>query len=233
MAKRKTNPRSDRQVARVRNTIIALVGAVVVVVIGYGILYSTGAGEGEYRAGTHYELIDGAPPRRPGEPVRVKEFFSYGCVHCRNFDPLIEAWKSTLPEGATFERVPVAFSPVWVLLAQTYFTLDALGILERNHDRLFRAIHDNGRQFLTPESMADFIDGNGASREEFLRTFNGTDVRRRVRDADLEQRDLQIAAVPTLTVAGRYRIGMDVGRKQALAVADHLIAQELAERPAR
>jgi hypothetical protein len=28
-------------------------------------------------------------------------------------------------------------------------------------------------------------------------------------------------------VAGRYRVGMDVGRKRALDVTDHLIAEEL------
>jgi thiol:disulfide interchange protein DsbA len=231
MAKAKSGKGTPRQVARVRNTIIAVVAAVVVVVIGYGIVYTTGITEGEFSAGTHYELIDGAPPRRPGEPVRVKEFFSYGCIHCRNFDPMIESWKPTLPEGVTFERVPVAFSPMWVLLAQTYFTLEEVGALAQNHDRLFRAIHDQRQQFLSAESMADFVAGNGVSREEFLRTFNGAAVRRKVRDADLEQRALRIAAVPTLTVAGRYRIGMDVGRKRALEVADHLIAEELASTP--
>lgn len=227
MAKRKSGKRSERQVARVRNTIIALVAAIVVVVIGYGIVYTTGITEGEFRAGTHYDVIDGAPPRRPGEPVRVKEFFSYGCIHCRNFDPMIESWKQTLPDGVEFERVPVAFSPVWTVLAQTYYALDELGVLERNHQRLFVAIHDQGRQFLTPESMADFVAGNGVTRDQFLQAFNSSGVRRRVRDADLEQRAAQIPAVPTLTVAGRYRIGMDVGRKRALEVADHLIAEEL------
>ena len=219
--------RTDRQVARVRNTIIAFVVAVVVLVIGYGTLYSTGVTEGEYRAGTHFEVIEDARGRRPGEPILVREFFSYGCIHCRNFDPLIEEWKSTLPEGVKFERTPVAFSPVWALLARTYLTLEELDALERNHERLFRAIHDQGRQFLSPEMLADFVDGYGVSREEFLRTFDSPTVRARMRQAERDQRDLQISGVPTLVVDDKYRVGMEVGRKTSLDVVNHLIAREM------
>jgi thiol:disulfide interchange protein DsbA len=219
--------RKDRQVARLRNAIIAFVAAVAVLIVGYGMLYSTGVAEGEYRAGTHYEVIEDARGRRPGEPIRVREFFSYGCVHCRNFDPLVEDWQTRLPEGVEFERTPVAFSPVWTLLARTYLALDELEALESNHDRLFRAIHDSGRQFLSPEMVADFVDGYGVSRDEFLRAFDSPSVRARLRQAESDQRELQISGVPTLVVDDKYRIGMEVGRKTSLDVVDHLIAQEL------
>jgi protein dithiol oxidoreductase (disulfide-forming) len=200
---------------------------VVLLVIGYGIVYTTGVTQGEFQAGTHYEIIEGAATRRPGEPVRVQEFFSYGCVHCRNFDPMIERWKQTLPDGVVFERTPVAFSPAWTLLAQTFYALDEVGALEQNHDRLFRAIHDSGRQFLTTDAMADFVAGQGVSREQFLQALGSASVRRKVGDAEMQQREMRISSVPTLVVAGRYRIGMDVGRKTSLDVADHLIEQEL------
>jgi thiol:disulfide interchange protein DsbA len=227
MPKRHVRHRQDRQVARVRNTIIAFVVVVAVLVIGYGMLYSTGLTEGEYQAGTHYEVIENARGRRPGEPVLVREFFSYGCVHCRDFDPLVEEWKARLPDGVAFERTPVAFSPVWALLAQTYLTLDELGAREANHNRLFRAIHDTGRQFLSPEMIADFVDGYGTSREAFLQAYESPAVRARLREAEREQRELQVTGVPMLVIDDKYRVGMEVGRKTALDVVDHLIAQEL------
>jgi protein dithiol oxidoreductase (disulfide-forming) len=219
--------KQDARVIWIRNGILAAVGLVIAALLVYGFLYTTGIAEGEFQDGTHYELIEGAKPRRPGEPVRVREFFSYGCVHCRNFDPMIESWKRTLPEGATFERTPVAFSPMWTLLAQTYYALEEAGALEQNHDRLFRAIHDSGRQFLTADAVADFVAGQGVTREQFLEALASPSVRRKVRDAEILQRDLRISSVPTLVVADRYRIGMNVGRKRALDVADHLIAGEL------
>ena len=227
MAKPKPSKRTERQIARIRTTVIVFAVAVVVLVIGYGILYSTGITEGEYRAGTHYEIIEDARGRRPGQPILVREFFSYGCIHCRNFDPLVEDWKRKLPDGVEFERTPVAFSPMWALLARTYLTLDELDALEANHDRLFRAIHDSGRQFLSPEMVADFVAGYGVTRDEFLRTFESPSVRARMRRAEQDQRALGISGVPMLVVDDKYRVGMEVGRRTSLAVVDYLIAQEL------
>jgi len=221
------NKKKDTKAQRVRNSILIFVGVVVILVLGYGTLYSTGVTEGEFVAGEHYRVLEDARPTRPGEPLEVTEFFSYGCIHCRNFDPLIDQWLPTLPEGVTFKRTPVAFSPTWTLLAQTYLTLEYLNVLEQNHTRLFTQIHDRGIQFLSVEQIADFIDGNGVSKEEFLRAFNSPEVRRAVREADIAQRNIQITSVPTLVVADRYVINMDNGRKVALEIADQLINEEL------
>lgn len=224
MSSRKT---SDKKVTRVRLLIVGLAVVVGIVVLGYGTLYSTGFGEGEYLAGEHYRVIENPPRRRAGAPVVVREYFSYGCIHCRNFEPLLDEWRATMPEGSAFERSPVAFSPAWQLLAQTYFTLKRLDALEQNHMRLFRAIHDNGRQFPTPQAMADFVDGNGTTSADFLRMFNSPEVRRDLREADATQRNIVISSVPTLVVADEFVVNMDVGRKQALDVVDHLLAQQL------
>ena len=85
--------KTDRQVIRTRNTILAFVVMVAILVIGYGTLYTTGVTEDDMVEGDDYRVIEGAPPRRPGEPLRVQEFFSYGCIHCRNFDPMLEEWR--------------------------------------------------------------------------------------------------------------------------------------------
>lgn len=230
-AKRSASKRQDRQVARIRNTIIGFVVAVVILVLGYGLLYSTGVTEGGYRAGTHYEEIEGARGRRPGQPILVREFFSYGCIHCRNFDPLIEEWREGLPENVVFERTPVGFNPIWALLGKAYFTLEELDALDENHERLFSAIHDRGRQFLSPEMLADFVDGYGVSRDEFLRTFESRTVQARMNQARQEQENLKVSGVPSLVVDDKYKVNMEVGRKASLDVVDHLIAQELSSEP--
>ncbi|MCZ6619274.1 MAG: hypothetical protein O7E57_14205, partial [Gammaproteobacteria bacterium] len=68
----------DTRVTRARTTIFAFAVVVVVLIIGYGTLYSTGITEGEFVAGEHYRLIENPPRRRPGEAIKVTEFFSYG-----------------------------------------------------------------------------------------------------------------------------------------------------------
>lgn len=218
--------RQDSRVIRTRNFIIAGVTGVVILVLGYGTLYSTRVTEGDYQAGSDYEVIEGARGHRPGAPVVVREFFSYGCVHCRNFDPMVEAWRTRLPGDVEFRRTPAAFSPLWSLLGRAYLTLQQLNALELNHERLFSAIHDHGRQFLSAAMLADFVDGHGVSREEFLRTFNSPAIDARVRQAERDQRSLGIVSVPTLVVDDRYRVTMDVGRQTALDVVDYLITRE-------
>lgn len=223
MSKKKSS-----NVALVRNLIIAGVAVVVALVVGYGLLYTSGVTQGEFVEGEHYQVLEDAPRRRPGAPVVVQEFFSYGCIHCRNFDPLIAEWLTTLPEDVRFERVPVAFSPDWSLLGQTYYALDALGILAQNHERIFARIHDRRDFFDSTDEVAAFVDGHGTTADVFLTTLNGPDVRRRMRDADNAQRRVGLTAVPTLVVDGTYVVTMDVGRKVALEVVDYLIARTLA-----
>ena len=220
----------DQRISLLRRGIVIGIGFVVVGVVMGGILYSTGTVDSDdIVEGTHYEVVEDAPRRRPGAPVTVTEFFSYGCIHCRSFDPLIEDWREDLPEGVAFERVPVAFSPEWAILGQAYLALEQAGALAQNHERLFRAIHDNGRTFLKATQIADFVDGNGINREDFLAAYNSPEVRRDLARNEARQNRLGISSVPSLTVADKYRINMDVGRRQSLAVADHLAALEQAE----
>ncbi len=221
----------EKDVALLRNGILAAVGIIVVGVIVYGTLYSTGATQsGAFVEGTHYVEVENPPRRRPTDPIVVTEFFSYGCIHCKNFDPLLDDWLPTLPEDVVFKRSPVAFSPAWAMLGQSYLALESVDALDANHRRIFRAIHDQGRQFASVDMIADFVDGRGVTKDEFMEAYNSTRVRRALATGDAHQRTFAIASVPTLVVADKYIINMDVGRRQALEVVDYLIALEQDER---
>lgn len=217
---------AEKRVNRIRNGILIALAVIVGGVVSYGLLYSTGTTDklvgDAVEEGTHYTLIADVPPRRPGTPVEVTEYFSYGCIHCKNFDPLVDEFAATLPEGIRVKRVPVAFSPAWALLAQAYLALEATEALEANHERLFRAIHDSKRQFHSAEMVADFVDGKGVSREEFLTAFNSPAVRRALGANDAAMRKAQISSVPTVVVDDRYKVSSSIGRKRSLEVALHL-----------
>ena len=216
-----------RNVNRLRNGIIGFAVLLAAVVAGYGLLYSSGVTEsGDIVEGEHYRLIGDPMRRRPGAPIVVTEFFSYGCIHCKNFEPLVAAWQRDLPDDVRFERAPVSFNAAWALLAQAYFALEAAGGLEANHERFFRAIHDNGRQFLSVDDIADFVAGRGVERGAFLEAFNSAPVRRRQAERNALSRRFQIAVTPTVVVAGRYAVTMDAGRRQALKTVDYLIGLE-------
>ena len=44
-----------------------------------------------------------------GKKIEVIEFFSYGCPHCNDLEPYLQAWVKTLPPDVQFRRVPVMF----------------------------------------------------------------------------------------------------------------------------
>jgi protein dithiol oxidoreductase (disulfide-forming) len=224
--------RPDRRLILMRNLAIGFVAAVVVAIVVGGVYYGTGVGApGEWVEGTHYRVLPNAAADDPGRPIRVSEFFSYGCVHCRNFEPLIDRWHAAQPEDIVLERVPVAFSPTWRLLAQAYYALEAADALGANHDRLFRAIHDNNREFASAESIADFVAGRGVDRDEFLRLMQSPAVRRAVRQAEDKVGDYRITGVPSLVVHDRYVLMMgNVSRRDALRLVDDLVLRIREER---
>jgi thiol:disulfide interchange protein DsbA len=59
-----------------------------------------------------------------------------------------------------------------------------------------------------------------------MRAFNSASVGRKLNRAADDTRRYQINSVPTLVVAGKYRVSMRNGTQRALQVADWLVAQE-------
>ncbi|MEE4282727.1 MAG: thiol:disulfide interchange protein DsbA/DsbL [Pseudomonadales bacterium] len=221
--------KKDNKVIMARNTIIAFISVVAIGILAFGTYVSTDMGAGEIaEENNDYQVIENPRPRRPGDPIEVIEYFSYACIHCKTFDPIIEEWAAEQPEDIAFSRAPATFSPIWALLSQTYLTFEDQGVLDQNHSRMFRAIHDAGRQFLTPEMVAEYVDGRGLSSAEFLRAFNSPAVKEAMRKAERDQLRFQIAATPSLVVAGKYLVGMNNGQRRALRVVEHLLEQERA-----
>ena len=219
--------KKDKQVIKARNTIIAFFSLLVIVILGFGsfVMYG-GSASGPISAGNDYRVVDNPLPRRPGSPIKVVEFFSYSCIHCKTFDPTFDEWAAQQAEDVEVSRLPANFSPIWALLARSYLAFESAEVLEQNHTRLFRAIHDQNRQFLTPDMVADYVDGKGISKEEFLKEFNSPKVKRAAQRAEREQTRLQISSTPSLVVAGKYVVGMQGGAKRALEIVDHLIELE-------
>lgn len=109
--------------------------------------------------GVEYRLIEaGVPYQAQAGKVEVAEIFAYWCNHCANFDPMLEAWKRTLPAQARFVAVPLVSGPDDAF-ARVFFAAEASGARTVLHPRLFHAIHQTGELPQSPrlEQVTDFV----------------------------------------------------------------------------
>ncbi|MDB3996042.1 thiol:disulfide interchange protein DsbA/DsbL [bacterium] len=223
--------RGTDKVETTRNAIFGVIIAIGVALVGLGIYLSSGLAQNATPTeGEDYALIESADRIRIGDPINVYEFFSYGCVHCRNFDPELEEWLVTTDEDVAFSRKPAAFSRTWTLLGQGYLALEQADALEGNHAKLFSAVHDFGKTFRSGQEIADYLDSETLPAAEFMRAFNSPKVRRKLSQAETDSRRYNVQSVPTMIVAGKYTVDMGNGMQRALEVVDYLIGQERTER---
>lgn len=186
------------------------------------------APKGEYQEGVHYKLLEN-PRRIRGDKVEIMEFFSFGCIHCYNFEPEISEWIKSREDTIRFVRAPFNSSELWRVLARTYYSMEELGILEKNHYPFFVEIHGRGRNMSDPERIAKWIDGKNTSAEAFSKMYDSTIVTNRMRQGDRLQRRFRIDSVPTLVVNGKYIVS-NAGFSRMLEVADYLVEKELKEK---
>lgn len=162
------------------------------------------AASAQITPGKDYRLINPPQPTESGKPVEVLEFFSYGCPHCKALQPSLKAWLKRKPADVEFKRVPVVFENSMLPFASAYYALEATGVVERLHDEVFAAIHEQKVRLMEPQVLFDWVAKHGVDRKKFADTYNSFGVKSRASRASEMTRNHDIQATPTLTVNGKY-----------------------------
>jgi protein dithiol oxidoreductase (disulfide-forming) len=194
-----------------------------------------GADGARYQEGVHYQRLPVPVETRDPSRVEVIEVFSYACIHCRNFQPVLDAWTEAAPPHVDFHRLPATFDPTWARLAQAYYAAEALGVTGKVHELIFSGIHDRGVNLSDPSRLRDlFEEAAGVAPEQFDQVFNSFSVRSRVQQADARVRAYRVSGTPTVIVDGRFRVDASMAGNHAamLAVVDELVRQQQASRVA-
>ncbi|MFP8835026.1 thiol:disulfide interchange protein DsbA/DsbL [Hydrogenophaga sp. XSHU_21] len=144
------------------------------------------------------------PVEAPAGKVEVVEFFAYSCVHCFNFEPLLEEWDRRKPADVVLRRIPVAFSPAFESMQRFYFALEAMGQVERLHTKVFQAIHTERLPLTTPGPITDWVVRQGVDRAKFLEVFNSGATGTKAQRAAALQDAYMVEGTPALGVAGRF-----------------------------
>jgi thiol:disulfide interchange protein DsbA len=164
----------------------------------------------------------------------VLEFFSYGCPHCRDLDPELQAWQKSLPADVEFRRVPVDFGrQQWEVLAKAYLTLDVLGVEQKLTPEFFDALHVKNVPLYQEKAFFDWAASKGLDRKKVEETYASFGVNSKFQRARQLAKAYNIQSVPTIVVDGKFVTAPDkVGTHAAVPPAiNGLIQKARAERP--
>lgn len=171
-------------------------------------------------------LAQPLPGTRSGKG-EVLELFWYGCPHCHQLQPLLEAWRAGHADVA-FQRMPAILGEGWKLHARTYYALEALGAVERLHKPLFDAIHLRNRPLGDEARLAAFVAEHGVDARKFRDALGSFAVDAKVRQAAETSRLAGLDGVPALVVNGAWLTSPAItgSRERTLAVVDALLARK-------
>ena len=185
-------------------------------------------GPSKFVAGKDFIKLDRVLPSEiEAGKIELIEFFWYSCSHCNAFEPAFAQWVKNAPKDVVVRRMPVAFRDDFAPQQRLYFSLEAMGLLEKIHGKVFQAIHVERLTLNTDASILNWIEKQGVDKTKFADTFKSFGVASKVKRAVQLQNDFKIEGVPSLGVAGRFYIdGTLAGNMdRALQVADSLLAQ--------
>ena len=188
--------------------------------------------------GTDY--IELKPPQSVDSPdkIEVIEFFWYRCPHCYALEPDLEAWVKRLPRDVQFRRIPGILNEDWAIDARIFYTLEAIGEVNRVHRQLFDVIHQQGGVRLRGDAfakwIADWLAKQKVDMAKYDAAFHSFTVESKLRRAAQMASSYRLDGVPVLSVQGRYLVLASTSQKAMLATADFLIGEarkQVAKKP--
>src|SRR5260221_5240283 len=131
-----------------------------------------------------YKLIDPPQPQPATvKGVEVLEFFNYACPHCYQFEPNLKTWLKNKPKNAEFRYVPADVNERMIPLAKIYYTLEEMALLEKLHDKVYYAIHQQQLNLTEQAVLLKWIGEQGVDTKKFEAVFDSFSVNKKVQRA--------------------------------------------------
>ncbi len=167
-------------------------------------LFIATAAAAQPAAGKDYTLVKLPQPTDNPAKIEVLEFFWYGCPHCNNLQSPLEAWLKRKPADVDFKRVPAVFQDSWLPLTRTYYTLEAMGLVDKLHHEIFEALHRKNVRLQDANAIFDWAASKGVDRKKFTDTYNSFGINGRTQRSVELTRKFDIPGTPALVIDGKY-----------------------------
>jgi len=193
--------------------------------------FATGAALAQLQPGKDFTRLDPPQPTDSADKVEVIEFFWYGCGHCYKLEPALANWTRTLPKDVTFKRIPAIPNDSWGQTAIIYYTLEAMGLLDKYHQKVFDAIHQDNVILSNRKVRDDWLAKQGIDVAEFNKVEKSFSVQAKMSRAKQITAAYKVSGVPTIVVNGKYATGPELagGNERIVQVTDGLVAMSRRE----
>lgn len=173
-----------------------------------------------------YQVLNPPQPTEGGGKIEVIEFFWYGCPHCYTLEPSVNSWVKNAPKDVTFKRVPAAGNESWAQAAVVFYTLEAMGLLDQYHGKVFDAWHKENKNLANKNVREQWLKANGIDVAKYNEVEKSFSVASKVQRARQLTSAYKIDGVPRVFVNGKYYTGAEFAGSTAnvFAVVDQLVA---------
>ena len=178
--------------------------------------------------GTDYVAVEKrAAVDAPAGKIEVVEFFWYNCPHCNSFEPMLEAWVKRAPKDIVVRRVPIAFRDDFVPQQRLFYALEAMGLVDKLHPKVFAAIHAEKQKLDKADSIIDWVVKQGVDKAKFQEHYTSFSVSTKASRGTQLQNAYRIEGVPALGVAGRFVTDSTMAKsmERALQVVEFLAGE--------
>jgi thiol:disulfide interchange protein DsbA len=182
----------------------------------------------EPKDGAGYLTLPSPQPTDTGRKVEVIEFFAYYCPHCYAFEPSLAAWVRQQGDNIVFKRVHVSRDANVAPQQRLFFTLEALGLLEQYHDKVFAAMHVDRLRLNSDEQVFDWVAKNGIDRGKFIDTYRSFGIQQRLRRADAMMDAYRVDRWPVVIIDGRFLTSPSHANEQSKEPRTEAEQQQLA-----
>jgi protein dithiol oxidoreductase (disulfide-forming) len=165
--------------------------------------FALGAGGASAQNAPEYALVN-PPQATEGGKIEVLEFFWYGCPHCARLEPFIQKWSATLPKDVVFKRMHALPGNSWIEHATLFYSLEAMGLLDKLHVKAFDAIHSENQNLAAKAVRDAWLTKNGVDLAKFAEVEKSFAVQTKINNARQKTAAYKVDGVPMLFVNGKY-----------------------------